>query len=176
MSNLSSAMGELVEEVRFSAQARRAGLKQLRSCAHGDLDRFRRERHQMFRQARQGARKQLAEIRETANGLRQAVRSTLNEIASDVSAAKRLWSVGPELTTTVLERPFEAPPAEERLTEQERILQVLKAHPDGIRLVDIGNQLGVDWRGLIAPTKSLLDEGKVEKIDYLYYLAADGTS
>lgn len=175
MNNLSNAMGELVAEVRFSAQARRAGIGQLRSSTGGDLGRFRRERRQMVRQAREGARKQLAEIRETANGLRRAIRGTLHEIASDVSAAKRLWSVGPELAPAV-QRPCTAPPAEERSAEQERILQVLKAHPDGIRLVDIGNQLGVDWRGLIAPTKSLLDEGKAEKIDYLYYLAADGAS
>jgi hypothetical protein len=59
------------------------------------------------------------------------------------------------------------------LNEQDRVLQVIEAHPDGIRLVDIGNQLGVDWRGLIGTTKSLLDGGKIEKIDYLYYPVGD---
>jgi hypothetical protein len=31
----------------------------------------------------------------------------------------------------------------------------------------------VDWRGLIAVTKSLLEEGTVEKIDSLYYPVED---
>jgi hypothetical protein len=55
--------------------------------------------------------------------------------------------------------------------DAERVLTVIHAHPDGIRLVEIGNELGVDWRGLIAVVRSLMDEGKVEKIDNTYYPA-----
>jgi len=53
----------------------------------------------------------------------------------------------------------------------ERVLAVIQAHPDGIRLVEIGNEMGVDWRGLIAVVRVLMDEGKVEKIDNTYYPA-----
>jgi hypothetical protein len=55
--------------------------------------------------------------------------------------------------------------------DAERVLTVIHAHPDGIRLVEIGNELGVDWRGLIAVVRSLMDEGKAEKIDNTYYPA-----
>ena len=50
-----------------------------------------------------------------------------------------------------------------------RILETVTKHSEGIKLVDIGNELGVDWRGLIGGIKSLVDEDKVEKIDNLYY-------
>lgn len=59
-------------------------------------------------------------------------------------------------------------------SEVERVMQVIAAHPDGVRLVEIGNELGVDWRGLIGAVKFLLDEGKVEKIDNVYYPAQPG--
>jgi len=59
-------------------------------------------------------------------------------------------------------------------SEAERVMHVIAAHPDGVRLVEIGNELGVDWRGLIGAVKFLLDEGKVEKIDNVYYPAQPG--
>jgi hypothetical protein len=46
---------------------------------------------------------------------------------------------------------------------------VIEKHPEGIKLVDIGGELGVDWRGLIADTKSLVEKNKVEKTDNFYY-------
>jgi len=52
---------------------------------------------------------------------------------------------------------------------EDQILEAVARHPEGIRLVDIGNELGVDWRTLIGAVKPLVDEGRVEKIDSLYY-------
>ena len=59
-------------------------------------------------------------------------------------------------------------------SEAERVMQVIADHPEGIRLVEIGNELGVDWRGLIAAVKFLMDNGRVEKIDNVYYPAQPG--
>jgi len=53
---------------------------------------------------------------------------------------------------------------------EDRVLEVITKHSEGIKLVDIGNELGVDWRGLIGSVKSLVDEDKAEKTDNLYYL------
>jgi len=84
---------------------------------------------------------------------------------------------GPAPTARPLELAvMQAPPAEpeeKRAAEGEQILRVLRAHPEGIRLVDIGNELGVDWRSLITSTKRLLDEGRIEKIDHLYYAVGE---
>ena len=65
----------------------------------------------------------------------------------------------------------EEEPAVRGSSEAERVLAVIRAHPDGIRLVEIGNELGVDWRSLIAVVRVLMDEGEVEKIDNVYYHA-----
>jgi len=174
----------------------------LRSQTHEDLDRFRRHRLETVQESLENLRQRLEVIRETAGSLRQATRAVLGEIACDVSAAQRLWSggevrefAGP--ATTVMEpalppepgagaaaealaqpvaeavEPALPEPEEKPAAEREQILRVLRTHPEGIRLVDIGNELGVDWRGLIAVTKSLLDEGKIEKIDHLYYPAEE---
>jgi hypothetical protein len=58
--------------------------------------------------------------------------------------------------------------------DAERVMHVIAGHPEGIRLVEIGNELGVDWRGLIGAVKFLMDDGKVEKIDNIYYPAQPG--
>jgi len=198
MSTLCNRMEVLVGEIRSSTEARRASLEHIRSQTHEDLDRFRRQRLETVQESLEHLRQRLEEIRETAGSLRQATRATLGEIASDVWAAKRLWSggevrefAGPATTVMEPARPPESgrraaaqalaqpvaeavepalpEPEQKRAAEREQVLRVLRAHSEGIRLVDIGNELGVDWRGLIALTKSLLDEGKIEKIDHLYY-------
>lgn len=197
MSTLSNRMEELVGEIRSSTEARRASLMHIRSQTHEDLDRFRRQRLETAQESLENLRRRLEEIRETAGSLRRATRAALGEIACDVSAAQRLWLGGAEArefaglaTTTVVEQPLppeptlqaatgplveaaaQPPPAEPeagRAAEREQFLRVVKTHPEGIRLVDIGNELGVDWRGLIPFTKSLLDEGEIEKIGNLYY-------
>lgn len=191
MGSLSNAMQALVSAIRSSTTARHAGVGDIRDLIKRDLRRFRRERGQMVRRSTEGVHCQLRHIRQTSNDLRQATRKTLGQLASDLSAARRLWSAGSELrvfskpATKVLEQPLQAglsvqvreasggPPERERSTDREQVLRVVKTHPDGIRLVDIGNEMGVDWRGLIALTRSLLDEGKVEKIEHLYYPVED---
>lgn len=187
MSTLRYQMEVLVDEIRSATEARRAGLERLRSQTEEDLGRFRKQRGETARGAQELLRRRLEEIRTTTGSLRQATRAALAGIAFEVFAARRLWtSCGPAGVfapppAAAADPPAEpavapAPPAglpEKRVAEGERILRVLRAHPEGIRLVDIGNELGVDWRGLITFTKSLLDEGKIEKIDHLYYSAED---
>ena len=52
---------------------------------------------------------------------------------------------------------------------EKQILEVIAGHPGGIKLVDIGNELGVDWRSLIGIIKPLVDGGKIDKMENLYY-------
>jgi len=201
MSTFRNRMEVLVDEIRSSTEARLAGLEHLRSQTHEDLDRSRKQRLERAQESLEHLRRRLEEIRETGGTLRRATRAALGDIASDVCAARRLWAGGAEArefsglaTTTVVEQPLppeptlqpapgpvveaavQPPPAEPeagRAVEREQLLRLVKAHPEGIRLVDIGNELGVDWRGLIAFTKSLLDEGEIEKIGNLYYVVEE---
>ncbi|MBI2989099.1 MAG: hypothetical protein HYY45_20240 [Deltaproteobacteria bacterium] len=50
------------------------------------------------------------------------------------------------------------------------ILAVLKKHPEGMKLRDLGNFLGVNWRSLVGLVGSLLRQGKIEKLNGVYFL------
>ena len=49
------------------------------------------------------------------------------------------------------------------------ILKVIQKHPEGVKLVQLGNALGVNWRTLIGAVGFLVDEGKIGKVDNIYY-------
>ncbi|MFQ6116874.1 MAG: hypothetical protein ACE5LQ_01260 [Candidatus Bipolaricaulia bacterium] len=51
----------------------------------------------------------------------------------------------------------------------EQAFRIIEAHPEGITLVAIGEELGIDWRQLIAPVNLLLAEGRVEKRERRYF-------
>lgn len=55
--------------------------------------------------------------------------------------------------------------------ETRALTGIRDADPDGITLPDLGQALGVEWRRLIAPVKSLLDRGEIEKVESRYYPA-----
>ena len=49
------------------------------------------------------------------------------------------------------------------------ILAVLKKHPEGMKLRDLGNFLGVNWRTLVGPVRSLCRQGKIERLNDFYF-------
>ncbi|MBP9014961.1 MAG: hypothetical protein KBH15_00455, partial [Candidatus Atribacteria bacterium] len=53
--------------------------------------------------------------------------------------------------------------------EKEQVLNLIKSHPEGIKLVEIGAEIGKDWRWYITITKELVEENKIRKEDNLYY-------
>ena len=52
---------------------------------------------------------------------------------------------------------------------EEEVLHTVQAHPEGIKLVDMGNEVGVDWRRLVQPAHTLTDAGRIEQMDELFY-------
>lgn len=63
----------------------------------------------------------------------------------------------------------EEPIPPEEAVQAKRILAVIQQHAVGVSIVDIGNELGVDWRSLIATLQSLEEERKIERINMMYY-------
>ena len=45
---------------------------------------------------------------------------------------------------------------------------IRQAGDKGVTLAEMGEKLGTDWRRLIGPVKSLLDQGRVEKVESRY--------
>jgi len=52
---------------------------------------------------------------------------------------------------------------------QARVLRVIENHPEGVCALDLGNELGVDWRGVLGITRTLMDAGKVEQVEHEFY-------
>lgn len=52
--------------------------------------------------------------------------------------------------------------------EEERTLVTIRENPGGIKLVVMGEKLGIDWRKLIPITKKLINEGKIAKKEGKY--------
>ena len=67
------------------------------------------------------------------------------------------------------ELPSRSAPAEfnEQLSQ---IPRVLSQNPEGLTLVEIGDQMGVEWRRLTGAASELMDRGRIEKDGKKYFL------
>ena len=51
------------------------------------------------------------------------------------------------------------------------VLRVIARHPEGVRAVDIGNELGVDWRRVPAAAGRLVEQAIVDQVAHEFYPA-----
>ena len=55
---------------------------------------------------------------------------------------------------------------------EDEILDVLEENPDGLKMAEIADILGVEnWRSLIPIVRELLDDGVIRKKSPMYYIA-----
>ena len=135
---------------------------------HGDMAKALREKLSSEERARAQATQQfMEEVHQTNNQGRDAVREMLGEINSDIRQAGQIWRKKGKIATKAAAEKEEIKKKPEQ--EKDKVLEVIARHSEGVKLIDIGNELGVDWRTLIGPTKSLVDKDEVEKIDTMYY-------
>ena len=52
---------------------------------------------------------------------------------------------------------------------EREVLRVIARHPEGVRALDIGNELGVDWRRVPAVAGRLVEHEMVEQIAHEFY-------
>jgi hypothetical protein len=57
------------------------------------------------------------------------------------------------------------------LSEEQKVLQAIQRHREGVSIVEIGNELGVDFRRLLASTDTLLASGQIDQVQELFYPA-----
>jgi hypothetical protein len=60
-------------------------------------------------------------------------------------------------------------PGTKIISEDEKVLAIVREHPGGIRLVNIGNQMGVNWRSLVVVVGRLLNKREIGRIDGVYF-------
>lgn len=135
----------VVDVIRGSSEARRSSVRRLRV---------------EIRQVRAQQRQVLARRRAARRAVARVIRRALHQHRKTVIASVR--------------RAF-APAAAKSCAEgeplQARVLRVISAHPEGVRALDVGNELGVDWRGVLEMTRALVDAGAVEEVDQQFYPA-----
>jgi len=193
------ATKQFMNSVRTDFQNMAKALNEkLSSENHNLLERFRLERHDMAKalseklssdntankEATQQYMDELASDRGAAQriwreGFGGVIKKPVQPVAEVAveepvqPVAEKESVVGPPaqpIAEVAVEEPVQ--PVAEKETEpfpEKQILEVIAGHPEGIKLVDIGNELGVDWRGLISNIKPLIDDGKIDKIESLYY-------
>jgi len=152
LSSVGQALRDAVQEVRDAAQA-----------MVGELVADRRQAHQHWTE---GLKKKLAP---------EAVATEAVVATEAIVAAEAV--VPPAAVVEEVAAAVEVPSEVETarlLPLEERVLEVIARHPQGIRLVDIGNALGVDWRSLLGVSRTIVEEDKVERIDNLYYPRGGG--
>ena len=119
------------------------------------------------RQMRSAFRAALAVRRNTRCQIRRAIRRALHAHRMAVIGSMKavLKPRAPEPRATVgigdqleLSDPF-----------QTKVLQIIQDHPEGVRALDVGNELGVDWRRVLGITRTLANAGLVEQIDQDFY-------
>lgn len=58
-------------------------------------------------------------------------------------------------------------------SQKDEVLEVMGKRPEGMTLVEIGNEMGVNWRGLIEVMGLLLEEASIWKLEDVYYLSSE---
>jgi hypothetical protein len=109
------------------------------------------------RQMRSAFRTALRRRREVRQAFAQTLRRALRE-----HRAALLASMKPAAAAAAA-----PPPAADLDT---RVLTVIGRHPDGVRALDVGNELGVDWRRILEATRNLVAAGAVEQVDQHFYV------
>ena len=144
----------LANAIRASATARWSTVLKLQADTRMALSEQRTGRREVARRLR-------AALRQHRLKTRAAVRAARMAATSDRHAARA------EGTDSRVE------PSDELLETQ--IVNVIASHPEGVRAVDVGNALGVDWRRVIAVTRGLVGAGAVEEIEQEFYPAAEAS-
>lgn len=95
--------------------------------------------------------------------------TTEEEVRAESRAMRRRSRTRRQAVTAEDEARAEESIQPEEAVQVERLLAVIQRHPEGVSIVDIGNELGVDWRSLIATLQPLEEERKIERINTMYY-------
>lgn len=132
-------------------------LERLRTDTRLSLARHRRRRRAVARTIRHA-------LREHRAAAIASMKAALRPIAQRAS----VWEFWP------------AVPADRRGTRTSElhaeVLKVIDSHPEGIRALDIGNELGIDWRAIVPAARALVEVGLAEQVDQDFYPAGKVSS
>lgn len=51
----------------------------------------------------------------------------------------------------------------------EEVLRIIRSHPEGASAVDVGNELGINWRRVLGVMRTLVQAGALEQVQEQFY-------
>ena len=141
-----------------------------------------RKQRQLLANQRQllaaGLRRELRSHRETIRTVQMTIRRSWKASADDqgpIGAARQQEAerAGGEFLDALNDWPqlSERPGNDCDVPEEKKLLQAIQGHPEGVSIVEIGNELGVDFRRLLGSTDTLLASGQIDQVQELFYPA-----
>ncbi|MFQ6117111.1 MAG: Asp23/Gls24 family envelope stress response protein [Candidatus Bipolaricaulia bacterium] len=97
----------------------------------------------------------------------QVAQEIQEEVARRVEEMTGLTVSGVDIYIQEVQLPKPPAPAEDELYY--RVLEVIEAHPEGIKLAEIGKALGMDWRLLTSAARRIIAEGRARKEGKEYF-------
>jgi hypothetical protein len=162
----------VVDAIRASAAERGASVRQARWQTRAVLAQQRARRQAAVQSMRWALRKNRAAVIESVKAALAPV------VAAPAASPTRPGTdahQGPPPRRSVwdfLSEPAHERPVDEARQQLERqVLEYIVSHPNGVRALDIGNRLGVDWRRVLAVAHTLVEGGVVDQVNDEFYPA-----
>ncbi len=177
---------ELKENLAKGAERRKVEVNKTLEDTQKMMNDFKVSHSQMSKGLRKNLTKSNQGIKSEVSRMLNDFSSAQDKLRADLEKASLSWqqtasalqekrSGVKKLTPEVLEKktiketlPKKTKIAEE-LSDKKQALVLIKKHPEGMKLTEIGAELGKDWRWYILTVKELMEENKIRKEENLYY-------
>ena len=164
LADFDSAHHEMAEKLRAELDKVKP---ELAAVVTSMLNEFREEREEAAA-AWKGLLAGMASLREKVTITGSAEVKAAVEVATVEEAIKEEEPEEKDLEEVVAEEEK----VEEEADLSDEIVGLLEDNPDGLRMVEIADILGIEsWRSLIPVMRELLDDGEVRKEDSTYFIA-----
>lgn len=166
--------GDLRKGLAKDEESRKAEVRKM-------MNDFKFSHSQMSKELKKNLTKYNQGIKSEVNRMLNNFHSTQDKVRADLKELSISWQ---KLVSTMQEKRSGVKPLPEVLekkevpekvevkeekTEKEQVLMLINRYPEGIKLTEIGAEMGKDWRWYIAITKELIEENKIKKEENLYY-------
>jgi len=176
---------DLRKDLAKGVERRKAEVSKTLDDAKKMMDDFKVSHSQMSKELKKNLTKSNQGIKSEVSRMLNDFRSTQDKLRADLEKASLSWQQtastlqekrsGLKSIPEVLEKKIikEMLPKKtkivEELSDKKQALVLIKKHPEGIKLTEIGAELGKDWRWYIPTVKELIEENKIRKEENLYY-------
>jgi len=176
---------ELKESLTTGVERRKAEVSKTLDDTKKMMDDFKVSHSQMSKELKKNLTKSNQGIKSEVSSMLNDFRSTQDKLRADLEKASLSWQ---QTASTLQEKRSGVKPIPEvlgkkiikekfpkktkiaeELSDKKQVLMLIKEHPEGIKLTEIGASLEKDWRWYIVTVKELMEENKIRKEENLYY-------